>query len=157
MAGHVLILGVIGPGPHAGRPRALDLVGTEHTGAGIEIRTEEAVGLLDRRQLVRADGGVQGGGEADEDSLAVGDRAVPVVHHQKLVALPAHVVGQPIAMADHGLPLPRSQPVTGTTAGPVDPLGAVDLVEVDLGALGPRPQPGLTVIPRRPRRRRIQR
>src|SRR6266508_6618316 len=55
VTGHMLIFGVIGPCPDTGRPRALDLVSAEYTGAGITIRIQEAVGLLDRGQLVRAD------------------------------------------------------------------------------------------------------
>jgi glycosyltransferase involved in cell wall biosynthesis len=53
--GHVLIFSVIGPCPDASRPRPLEFVSAECPAACITIRIQEAIGLLDRGQLVRAD------------------------------------------------------------------------------------------------------
>ena len=114
MTGHVLIFGVIGPCPDAGGPRALDLVSAEYTGADITIRTQFSVS-----STVASVSGLtvenKAAAKPTRTASLSATALVPVVHDQKLVALPAQVVGQPVPTADHGLPNARSKPVTGTT------------------------------------------
>lgn len=83
--------------------------------------------------------------------------AVPVMHHQQCVSAPAQVTGKPVAVADHCLGLAGSQPVTGTAPGIVDPLRTGHLVKVDASVFRTRPQPVPGVVPRRPRRCRVER
>jgi hypothetical protein len=147
----VLALGVESPRPDSHRPRALEFVSAERPPPCIAIRGEKRLGLLDGgKPLCVRSGRKQGGGEADEDVFTVGGRAVPVVYDQQLIAAPAQIPDQPVAMADHGLGRACSQPVTGNAPGMVDPIGTGDLVEVDVGVLWTGPKPGLGVVPRRP-------
>jgi hypothetical protein len=46
------------------------------------IRDEEPLRVFDGGELVRADGRIERGSEADEDGFAIRGHAVPVVHHQ---------------------------------------------------------------------------
>src|SRR5215470_693465 len=56
MPGRMLIFSVICTCPHASRPRPLELLGAERSTGCVTIRSEEAVGLLNRGQPGRADG-----------------------------------------------------------------------------------------------------
>src|SRR4029450_13139032 len=52
----VLILGVVGPGPEASRPRPFEFVGAELPATRMAIRDEEPISVLDGGPLVCADG-----------------------------------------------------------------------------------------------------
>src|SRR5580704_2899496 len=152
----VLVLGVVGPRPDTGRPRPLEFVRAELPATGVAVGREELLSFPDGGQLARADSRIHCGSEAGQDSFAAGGHAVPVVNHQQVVAAPAQVAGEPVAVADHGFGRAGLQPVAGTAPGAVDPPRTRYLVEVDVRILGTRPQPGLGVIPGRPRRCRVQ-
>ena len=78
-------------------------VGAESPATRVALGVEKTLCLRHSGALVWADRREEGGRKADEDSLTVGRRAIPVAHNQQFVSAPAKVTGQPVAMADDGL------------------------------------------------------
>ena len=100
-----LLLGVDEPKPQTRCPGISNLPPVP-VPASLVLVTGDEIGRLGNRggdHIWPLLAGPHGRGQAHDGRLGLGDDTVPVMHDQKLVAPPAQVAGQPVAMADHGL------------------------------------------------------